>query len=120
MTNVTLENESGTTISEELPKNEKQLATIVYVLQALTIFTGFTAIVGLIINYVKRGELTSEVARSHFSWQIRTFWWSLVWGIIGTALTAIGIGIVVLVVVGIWYIYRFVKGWLRLNDGKPI
>jgi uncharacterized membrane protein len=60
-----------------VPADEKQLAMVVYGLQALSCFIGITFFIGVIINYVKRGELTSHVAKSHFSWQIRTFWWSI-------------------------------------------
>ena len=103
-----------------VPANEKQLAMLVYGLQALSLFLGITSIVGLIVNYVKRGDLTSDVAKTHFSWQIRTFWWSLVWALVGLVLLYVGIGLLVLLALGIWYIYRIVFGFIRLNENRPI
>jgi uncharacterized membrane protein len=103
-----------------VPAAEKKLAVIVYILQALSIFIGFTGIAGLILNYVKRDELTSDVVRSHFSWQIRTFWWALLWFILGGLLLAVVIGFPILLTALIWYIYRVVIGYVRLNDNKII
>lgn len=101
---------------------EKSLATIVYVLQVISLFVGVTSIIGVIMNYVKRGELTDEVIKAHFSWQIRTFWWSLVFSVICLILTTVtfGIGGISFIFLAIFYIYRVVKGWMRLNDGKAV
>lgn len=115
--------DTGTTpVTSAINSQEKSLATIVYVLQILSLFVGITSIVGVIMNYVKRGDLTDEVVRSHFSYQIRTFWWALVWSILGAifAMVTFGIGGIALVIVAVWYVYRIVKGWMRLNDGKAI
>ncbi|KKL87974.1 hypothetical protein LCGC14_1929330 [marine sediment metagenome] len=105
-----------------IPENERSLTTIVYVLQALSVLLGFTAIAGVIVNYVKRGDLASDVAKAHCSWQIRTFWWMFGWAILGVIITTVtfGIGAIVFPIIGVWYIYRVVKGWIRLNDGKPV
>ena len=77
-----------------VPKEEAQLATIVYVLQALSLFVGLTSIAGVILNYVKRGSLQSEVVKSHFSFQIRTFWWTVLWSILALIATTITFGTV--------------------------
>ncbi|WP_457390325.1 DUF4870 family protein [Roseateles sp. P5_E1] len=98
----------------------KQLTMVVYVLYALSAFTGFTGIVAIIINYIKREDTAGTVYASHFTWQIRTFWWSLVWGILGFATLLLGVGFVILAVDGIWFLYRLVKGFLNWNDGKPM
>lgn len=105
-----------------VPKEEAQLATIVYVLQALSLFVGLTSIAGVILNYVKRGSLQSEVVQSHFSFQIRTFWWTVLWSILALIATTItfGIGGFTFLIVIVWYVYRVVKGWIRLNDQQPI
>ena len=106
--------------SEELA-SLKTITTVVYALQALSFAFGVTALVGLIINYVKRDDVAGTLYESHFNWQIRTFWWGLLWGVLGSILIfAFGLGLVVLFVAWIWAIYRVVKGWLKLNDGKPV
>jgi uncharacterized membrane protein len=103
-------------------QSEKNLAMIVYVLQAASLFVGVTALVGVIINHVKSSSLTDPVVKSHNSWQIRTFWWMLLWSVICLGITAVtlGIGGFLLLIPAVWYIYRFVKGIMRLNDGQMI
>lgn len=84
---------------------------------------GWPSIIAVILNYVKRGEARGTWLESHFSWQIRTFWFALAWalaiGFFGLllAIVVIGIGIwiVGLFVLGVWAIYRIAKGWLRLQ-----
>ncbi len=85
---------------------------------------GWPSIIGVIISYVKRGEAKGTFLDSHFSWQIRTFWWALLWVVIGGLLniTIIGalIGIPLLIVVGLWVLYRIVRGWLALLSRKAM
>lgn len=101
-------------------KEAKTLATVVYALQALSFVIGITYIAAIVINYVKRDEIRGTVAESHFDWQIKTFWISVLVGIVGFILLFVLIGYLVLVANAIWVIYRIVKGWLYLNDDKPI
>ena len=98
----------------------KQLTLVVYVLQALSFAFGITAIIGLVINYVKRDEAAGTVYQSHFDWQIRTFWWGLLWTVVGIVLSFLLVGFAVLFVVWVWAIYREVKGFLKLNDNQPV
>lgn len=99
----------------------KNVTMAVYVLQALSFLWGITAIVGIVINYVKRDDARGTVYESHFDWQIRTFWWGLVWSIVGFVLIfALGLGFIVWFVAWVWMIYRVVKGWLKLNEGKVV
>lgn len=99
----------------------KQLTLITYILYAVSAFVGITAIVAIVINYVKRDDTVGTIYESHFTWQIRTFWWSLVWFVVGWATVWIlGLGFFVLVADGIWVIYRIVKGFLNFNDDKPM
>jgi uncharacterized membrane protein len=98
----------------------KNIALVVYILQALSFLWGVTAIVGVIINYVKREDARGTIYESHFDWQIRTFWWGLLWAIIGVVLAIALVGFAILFVAWIWAIYRVVKGWLRLSEGKPV
>ena len=101
-------------------KSLKTLTMVVYLLQALGFFGGITWIVAVIINYVKLDEVKGTWLESHFRWQIRTFWWGLLLGVIGTVLLLILVGYLIWVAAAIWIIYRIVKGWLYLNDGKPL
>ena len=98
----------------------KQITMVVYILQALSFFFGLTAIVGVIINYVKREDVAGTVYQSHFDWQIRTFWWGLAWAILGFILAFVLVGFAIMFVAWIWAIYRVVKGWLKLNDNQPV
>lgn len=98
----------------------KQITMAVYILQALSFFFGLTAIVGVVINYVKKDEAVGTVYESHFDWQIRTFWWGLAWAVIGFILAFVLVGFAIMFVAWIWAIYRVVKGWLKLNDNLPV
>ena len=93
---------------------------VIYALYAAAFFFGITAIVAIIINYVKKEDVAGTFIASHFRWQIRTFWYGLLWGILGTISVVIIVGWFVLLADGVWIIYRLVKGWLRLNDNNPM
>ena len=107
-------------LDEEKNRSLKNLAQIVYILYALSYFTGITAIVGIVINYVKLEDVAGTWLESHFRWQIRTFWFGLLWAVIGVATVVILIGTAILFANFCWIIYRIVKGWLNLNDNKPM
>jgi uncharacterized membrane protein len=102
----------------------KRLTMTVYALQAVSFVLFITWIVAVIINSVKKEDVEGTWLESHFRWQIRTFWFSLLWAAVGFLfmLTIIAwfIGTFILMVNGVWIIYRIVKGWLRLNDGKQM
>ncbi len=99
----------------------KNVTMVVYVLQALGYMTGgFTALVAVIVNYVKRDDVAGTIYQSHFDWQIRTFWWGLVWGLVGGALVFVLVGFAIWFAAWVWMIYRVVKGWLRLTEGQPV
>jgi len=93
---------------------------VVYALQALSFLWGVTALIGVVISYVKRDDAVGTVYESHFNWQIRTFWWGLIWTAVGIALAIFVVGVFVLFAVWVWMIYRVIKGWLKLNEGKPV
>ena len=108
-------------VSDEVKMQSlKSLTQVVYVLYALSYFTGITAIIGIIINYVKNDDVAGTWLESHFRWQIRTFWFGLLWAVIGAATFFIVIGMAILSANFVWIIYRIVKGWLNLNDNKPM
>ncbi len=90
----------------------------------LTLF----CIIGVVVCYVKRADARGTWVASHFTWLIRTFWWSLFWTMIGflilitLGLILIGIPIAfgIFIVVDIWVIYRIVKGYLHFKESQPI
>lgn len=99
----------------------KTLTTVVYGLQAVGLLGLFVPfLVGVVINYVKLDNVRGSWLESHFRWQIRTFWFGLLWSILGAITWIILIGMVILFVNAVWIIYRIVKGWLNLNDGLPM
>ena len=88
--------------------------------------TGWPSIIAVILNYVKRSDVRGTWLESHFRWQIRTFWFGLLWvALCGLfVVMTLGIGIVIawlpLGLVAIWFIYRIARGWLALRDRKPM
>ena len=68
----------------------------------------------------KREDARGTWLESHFGWQIRTFWWGLLWLVVGAATWIILIGWLVWGVACVWFVYRIAKGWLNLNDNKPM
>ena len=100
--------------------NLKNLTQLVYILQAISLVVGVTSVAGLILNYLKRDEVKGTYLESHFAWQIKTFWLALLGVILGWLLVIVLIGFLILGAVGLWYIYRIVKGWLAFNDGKEL
>jgi uncharacterized membrane protein len=104
------------------------LAIVVGIVGAATVIGSFVSsvpsIVAVIFNYVKRGDARGTWAASHYRWQIRTFWYTLLWALIGWALiiTIIGavVGVPILIALTLWLIYRIGRGWLRLRDRLPM
>ena len=104
----------------EQEKSAKNLTTLIYALYAASFLIGITAIVAIVMNYIKKEDVAGTFLESHFRWQIRTFWFGMLWGMLGAITFVLVIGWFVLIVNGIWIIYRIAKGWLRLNDNKPM
>ena len=86
--------------------------------------SGWPSIIAVILNYVKRSDVRGTWLDSHFSWQIRTFWFALLWLVVGGVLfiTLIGIPIafVLWFATGIWVLYRIVRGWMALNAQRTL
>jgi uncharacterized membrane protein len=113
-------------------------ATLVYVLFAVAVIgalassglvvfaplVGVVGIVGVIVAYVKRSEAQGTWIASHFTWLIRTFWWSLFWDLLGVlaliTLIGIPIAIAIFIATSIWGIYRLVRGFLLFKDSEPV
>jgi uncharacterized membrane protein len=89
---------------------------------------GIPSIIAVIMNYLKRDEARGTYLETHFSWQLRTFWFALFWmvviGIVSAPLMLVLVGFATwmlgILVVGIWIIYRVLRGWLRLREGRPV
>ena len=109
------------------------LSVVVGVVSAATVVGmfvfGWPSIIAVIMNYVRRSEAAGTWLESHFRWQIRTFWFALLWGAVTSIISAplvlaLGLGIITWAIgflaVGIWVIYRVVRGWQALRDGVPV
>ena len=112
------------------------LAHVIYALHAFSAFTGllspalvvtafltgWPSIIAVILNYVKRSEVRGTWLDSHFSWQIRTFWFALLWVVIGGILFATVVGIPIAVALwlltGLWVLYRIIRGWMALSSQR--
>ena len=87
---------------------------------------GWPSIIAVIMNYIKRSDARGTWLESHFRWQIRTFWFGLLWvSLCGLfVLLTVGIGLIIvwlpLGVVAIWFIYRIARGWMALRDRRPM
>ena len=114
------------------------LTHVIYALHAFSAFTGLASaalvvtafltgwpsIIAVIINYVKRSEVRGTWLDSHFSWQIRTFWFAVLWVLVGLVLFATVVGILfawaIWAITGIWVLYRIIRGWLALVSQKAM
>lgn len=114
------------------------LTHVIYALHAFTVvtglltpalivtafLTGWPSIIAVILNYLKRDEARGTFLESHFRWQIRTFWFALLWVAIAWLLvfTLFGIPIAfsIFAITGLWVLYRITRGWLRLNDREAM
>jgi uncharacterized membrane protein len=106
------------------------LSLLTGILGAATIIgaflTGWPSIIAVILNYIKQSEARGSWLESHFRWQIRTFWFGLLWVCLCWlfVIFTLGVGIVIawlpLTIVTLWFIYRVVRGWLALRDGRPM
>jgi uncharacterized membrane protein len=87
---------------------------------------GWPSLIAVVLNYVKRGAVRGTWLESHFRWQIRTFWFGLLWVSLCLLFTfmTLGIGILIawlpILIAGFWFIYRIVWGWLALKDERPM
>ncbi len=118
-------------IAERDLSSEKNTLHILYVLHGLAPFTLWTlAIVAMVIGAIKRDDVRGTWLDTHYSWLSRTFWFGLLWWLVAwgvfwvLGLLTLGIGMIVLWIfplgVFVWYLYRVVFGWLRLNDNKTV
>ncbi len=122
----------------EPPASALTIAKIVYGLHGFAILVGIAgsatvigsfvasvpSIVAVVLNYLKRRDARGTWLESHYRWQIRTFWYAIVWVVIAALLmvTLIGIPLAIAILVGVtvWLVYRIGRGWLRMLDRKPM
>jgi uncharacterized membrane protein len=128
-------------MSADAPRVDESLVTythVIYALHALAVIIGITSyhtivgsfvgglpsIIAVIMNYARRSATRGTYLESHFRWQIRTFWYALLWAVVCgmLMLTIIGIPLAMigLAALGIWIAYRVIRGWLALKDGRPM
>jgi len=99
---------------------KKNLTTVIYALQAASFVLGVTYFVAVILNYAKYKDVKGTWLESHFRWQIRTFWFSLLWGVLAAFLLMFLAGYMILIADLLWVVFRITVGWVRLIEGKPI
>lgn len=99
---------------------ERNWAIAVWLLYLGSYITVITVIAGLVIAYMKRDAFAGTPYQSHMTSAIRTFWISVVVGLIGVVLTLVGIGVVILIALAVWQIFRCVRGLVRAINGQPI
>lgn len=116
-------------MSEPIRDNDKRLAHVLYILHALAPFTAWLlALIAIVLGMARRDEVRGTYLESHFSWLARTFWWGLLWIAVCFVLTWLLILTILLVwlawlpytVLFVWYLYRVIRGWLKLNDGVAV
>jgi len=81
---------------------------------------GLPSIAAVLCNYLKRGDARGTWVYTHYQWQIRTFWWAVLWAILVLPLYLLLFlpGMIAHAIVGLWYLYRCLKGWLRFSNGR--
>ena len=98
----------------------RQVGLTAYILYGVSVVMPPVALAAVFFAHYKRPHVEGTFIESHLTWLIRTFWLTLVFGIIGAVLTIVLIGFLILFVAGVWYVFRVVKGFVVFNDGKPL
>jgi len=103
-------------------QNLRTLTYVMYGLHTASFFSGgIFSVIAMIINYVKRPDLPNDFFRSHFRWQARSFWFTLLWLALSAPLWFLLVpGYVAWSLIGLWYLYRFIRGAWCLFDHKPM
>lgn len=83
---------------------------------------GWPSIIAVVINYVTRANVRGTWLETHWRWQLRSFWFAALWllcaGLLAATFFGIPVAIMVLVVTGVWVLYRVIRGWLALLDRR--
>jgi uncharacterized membrane protein len=110
------------TTLEAKTSGDRTVMNVLYALHTVAWASlGTLAVVALIVNYIKRADELDAVYASHHSYMIATFWWTVLWLVVTSPLYLLFIipGIVAHSIVGLWYLYRCIRGWLRFHDNRP-
>ena len=99
---------------------DRNMLLIAYVLHGLAVFTGISAVAAVIVNHIKLGETQNSLVRSHHIWMMRTFWWGLLWCAICGILSWILIGLAGFVVLGVWWLYRMIRGFMSFSERRAM
>lgn len=101
----------------------RTLTHVIYGLFALGLisagFLGLATIAAIVMVYLKRGDAAGTLYAAHMDWVLRTFWWGLLWLLLACIATLIYLGWPALLVLGVWLVYRIIRGWLALFSGEP-
>lgn len=103
------------------PSESRVLMHVVYGLHTLAWATvGTLALIALVINYIRRQDDPNPLHRAHHRYMVRTFWWSLAWLVLSLPLFFLYVlpGLIAYGVIGVWYLYRSLKGWMRFADRR--
>jgi len=111
---------------EAQPHGRDEPRTLTHVLYALHTITWFSggifSVIAIVINMLKFGDLPDDFYRSHWRWQARTFWFALIAFVVAVPLWFLFIfpGWIAYAIIGLWYLYRCLRGWIAFNDGRPM
>ena len=116
--------ENATTIETQREAAFRRTAMFDYWLHIIgAIFSlGLLSLVALIINYIQRPSSRGSIYESHFTWMIRTCWWTILWICIFGTLGFVTFGLLsfLALIPFIWFLYRMIKGLLRANAYQPM
>ena len=98
---------------------ERTVILACYILHLIGAITALPSVIGLVLNYVRRAE-AGDLLGSHHRWMIRSFWWAVLWLIIGYLTLILLIGWPIIGLAWLWYVYRHVRGLINLVNGQPM
>ena len=116
--------EPQTAPSATTPVHTDNDRTVMHVLYGLHTVAwasaGMLAVIALVVNYIKRGEEVDPLYNAHHNYMIRTFWWTIFWLVLCSPLWLLFLlpGMAAYTVIGLWYLYRCIKGWMRFTDNR--
>jgi uncharacterized membrane protein len=102
-------------------ENDRTVMHVLYGLHTVAPFTLWSlSVIALIVNYIRRADEQDPLYLAHHDYMIRTFWWAALWLVLSTPLYLLLVvpGVLAWCVVGVWYLYRCIRGWLRFNDNR--
>ena len=108
------------------------LAALIGIFGSVTVvgqfILGVPSIIAVIMNYARRSEARGTWLESHFSWQLTTFWWAVLWGVLISVVSGILMLVLIgfltlpvgIALLGLWIIYRVLRGWLALKEARVV